>query len=168
MNAPIAIPRPVALGDVHDFIECCDQHVWFCNEGWISLHTAVDNLQALAERWGLVDEIGQDEVQRLMANAFAPAASIDLPADYAAQIVRLWELADPRDSWKHTGEPPPAPVDGERKQALYTPARSTIDAFWFVVRQGDPDHLMSWLAQHPADAPHLHEIWGRKCSIAAA
>jgi hypothetical protein len=38
--------------------------------GQIDLHEAVDKLQADAERDGLVDEIGQDEVQRVMAAAF--------------------------------------------------------------------------------------------------
>jgi hypothetical protein len=34
------------------------------------LHTAVDVLQADAETSGLVAEFGQDEVQRVLANAF--------------------------------------------------------------------------------------------------
>ena len=30
---------------------------------------------------------------------------------YVEQLVRQWELADPRDRWRHTGEPtPPAKV----------------------------------------------------------
>jgi hypothetical protein len=35
------------------------------------LHHAVDVLQADGERDGLVDQIGQDEVQRIIAEAFA-------------------------------------------------------------------------------------------------
>ena len=38
--------------------------------GALSLHDAVDGLQLLAEQWGLVDAIGQDEVQRLIAAPF--------------------------------------------------------------------------------------------------
>jgi hypothetical protein len=34
------------------------------------LHTAVDVLQADAERAGLVDRLGQDAVQKMMADAF--------------------------------------------------------------------------------------------------
>jgi hypothetical protein len=29
------------------------------------------------------------------------------PLSYAEQLVRQWELADPRDRWRHTGEPTP-------------------------------------------------------------
>jgi hypothetical protein len=36
----------------------------------IDLHSAVDVLQADAEASGLVRDLGQDEVQRLLANAF--------------------------------------------------------------------------------------------------
>jgi hypothetical protein len=38
--------------------------------GEFSLHDAVDVLQADAMRDGLVDEIGQDAVQEIMADAF--------------------------------------------------------------------------------------------------
>ena len=33
------------------------------------------------------------------------------PLGYAEQLVRQWEIADPRDRWRHTGEKaPPASV----------------------------------------------------------
>jgi hypothetical protein len=41
-------------------------------EGELDLHDAVDALQASAERDGLIDRIGQDAVQAIMATAFAP------------------------------------------------------------------------------------------------
>jgi hypothetical protein len=40
--------------------------------GELDLHDAVDELQAGAERDGLIDRIGQDAVQAIMATAFAP------------------------------------------------------------------------------------------------
>ena len=43
--------------------------------GEFDLHEAVDKLQADAERDGLVDRIGQDEVQRIIAETFALARS---------------------------------------------------------------------------------------------
>jgi hypothetical protein len=42
--------------------------LWHC--GALALPEAVDKLQADAVRDGLVDEIGQDEVQVIMADAF--------------------------------------------------------------------------------------------------
>ncbi len=112
MNAPLRVSETVDLGDVEDFRECCEVHAWYHAEGWISLQTAADNLQYLAERWSLVDEFGQDTVQAIIAEPFAIVRSeaVDEPFKFdrsAANIVRGWELADPRDAWKHTGETPP-------------------------------------------------------------
>jgi hypothetical protein len=94
----------------------------------------------------------------------------------AADIVQRWELADPRDAWRHTGEPPPpavvrnSDIGAKPKRAArpYRTPQSTIDDFWHAVRIGDSEYLAKWLAQHPLDAPHLHKIWGQKCSTAAA
>jgi hypothetical protein len=88
-------------------------------------------------------------------------------------IVKCWELADPRDAWKHTGAPPPPkhlrnsdisarPADQPRP---YRTPQSTIDAFSYVVSLGDSNRLARWLANHPADARHLFKIWKAKlCS----
>ena len=38
--------------------------------GALDLHDAVDGLQYLAEKWGLVDVVGQDEIQRVIAAPF--------------------------------------------------------------------------------------------------
>jgi hypothetical protein len=54
-----------------------------------------------------------------------------------------------------------------REPVPYRTPQSTIDAFWYVVRLDDPDYLARWLALHSADAPHLHEIWGRICTTVA-
>jgi hypothetical protein len=40
-------------------------------ENALDLHEAVDGLQADAERDGLVDDLGQDAVQEILAAAFA-------------------------------------------------------------------------------------------------
>jgi len=159
MNAPVRASDLAPLGDAHDFAECCGTDAWFYSNGWISLHTAVDNLQNLAERWGLIEEIGQDAVQAIMVDAFAPnevAEEPELPSDYAAQIVRQWEMADPRDRWHHTGELPPGnaepPAASRRKAAV---PQSTVDAFKFVVALGDPDHLARWLRGHSDVVPAL-------------
>jgi hypothetical protein len=78
----------------------------------------------------------------------------------AAAIVKRWELADPRDRWKHTGEKRPLVEDIalEFKPRPYTTARSTIDAFWYLVRLNDPDRLKSWMADHPSDEPTLIKL----------
>jgi hypothetical protein len=85
-----------------------------------------------------------------------------------ADLVRQWELADPRNRWRHTGEPPPSAGSGEDTSKLRAPMQpsrtpqSTIDAFWYVAGLGDVDHLARWLAQHPRDVVVLQKLWEAK------
>jgi hypothetical protein len=80
-------------------------------------------------------------------------------------VLTCWELADPRDAWRHTGEPaPPASVRnsdiaGKPQTPLpYCTPKSTIDAFFYVAALGDADRLLRWLKQHAQDAPYLRKI----------
>jgi hypothetical protein len=152
-NHPVA----AALDDIADFAECCEVHAWYHAEGWISLQTAVDNLQALAERWGLPGLHGQDEIQRIMA--YAPPAGIGVGKD----AIRRARGADA----------PPERIgqDGKSyslRQRVYHPPQSTIDAFWYVVRLDDAEYLKRWLAQHPRDAEALCKLWEGKNAAAKA
>jgi hypothetical protein len=70
----------------------------------------------------------------------------------AADLVAQWELADPRDAWRHTGEQPPRPiVEARSAPEPYRTPQATIDAFWYVVRLADPLRLGAWLDDHPKD-----------------
>jgi hypothetical protein len=60
---------PVAVLD--DFIDRCEAAVRRWQASYRSLHDALDGLQTEAAANGLVDSIGQDEVQQHMAEAFA-------------------------------------------------------------------------------------------------
>jgi hypothetical protein len=80
----------------------------------------------------------------------------------ADDLVTQWELADPRDRWRHTGEPPPPPEEEILVLRPYRTAQSTIDAFRYVVREGDPEYLEAWLGRHPKDAPYLRGLLGGK------
>jgi hypothetical protein len=61
-------PQPSAL-DVFTARASARAHLVSC--GYMDLVEAVDGLQLAAERTGLVDELGQDAVQLVMAAAFA-------------------------------------------------------------------------------------------------
>lgn len=77
-------------------------------------------------------------------------------------LVRQWELDDPRDRWKHTGEArPPVPAIPPSARPYSTP-RATIDAFFYVLGLGDVDYLTGWLTRHPMDAPTLQRLWEGK------
>ncbi|MCC8964894.1 hypothetical protein H8A95_21910 [Bradyrhizobium sp. Pear76] len=80
-------------------------------------------------------------------------------------LVTAWELADPRDAWRHTGEAPsPAHVRNSDisgsagRPPQYRTPQATIDAFRIVLDAGNPDRLATWLRNHPADAPALLEM----------
>jgi len=185
MNAPFGAPPdvsapsdlPADLANPKEvFAARCEARALLHISGELSLHDAIDELQTYAEASGLLDRIGQDEVQRIMGIAFT---AVDLLPDpdqdeleaaceheimlRAADMLRQWELADPRDSWRHTGEaPPPAAVrnsdvggNPERAPRPYCPAASTVAAFRLVAAAGDVQRLKAWLADRPKDAPLL-------------
>ena len=65
------IAQGIAIDPVAVFIARAEACALLYAAGEFDLHTAVDVLQADAERAGLVASIGQDEVQRIIAEAFA-------------------------------------------------------------------------------------------------
>jgi hypothetical protein len=74
MNAPIRKPL-VAEEEVRaDAVVRlrCHSRAKLWHDGEIDLHSAVDELQHPAEASGLIDAVGQDAVQGLMVEAFAP------------------------------------------------------------------------------------------------
>ena len=85
-------------------------------------------------------------------------------------IVMCWEMSDPRDAWRHTGEAaPPETVRNSDLGANLAPAsrpyrtpQSTVDAFFCVVRQDDAEQLRAWLRNHPRDAAFLLKLWKDK------
>ena len=156
MNAPVRASHLIPLGDVRDFAECCDDHAWFYANGWISLQTAVDNLQHLAERWALINEIGQDAVQRMIAYERTPEPPelSEYEIAYGQRIIMQWEAADAARSLPAAAKAPDR----------YHPAASTVAAFFVVARSQSAEYLARWLAEHPQDAPHLHKLWIEKCS----
>jgi hypothetical protein len=77
----------------------------------------------------------------------------------ASALVKRWEMADPRDRWRHSGEPPPEASDipTTERQPYRTP-QSVVDAFFYLVGLGDADRLAGWLRDHPKDVPTLLKL----------
>lgn len=98
-------------------------------------------------------------------------ADDDPPEWFVGGIMRQWELNDPRDRWRRSGDAPPAAHIrnsdiSARPTATpqYRTPRSTVEAFLYVVRLDDPEYLARWLAGHKRDAARLLKIWkARQC-----
>jgi hypothetical protein len=133
----------------------CDARALLFANGLLSLHEAVDELQTYAEKSGLVDRLGQDEVQRIMGVAFAAVDLLPGPEEPAADQISPAQLSSAAPDPRETVAP---------RSPAYRTAASTIAAFRYVTGLDDADYLTRWLANHPADAPELFKIWkGKRC-----
>ena len=114
-HAPSPRSDPVAAFELR-----CWARATLVREGEMAMQDAVDGLQADAMRNGVINQIGQDAVQSIMATAFS-----DVPC--------IPDITEP-----------------ESAKAPLGAARSTLDAAEFLVRQHDPASLKAWLARHTA------------------
>jgi hypothetical protein len=166
MNAPVRKPlvveREIRADPVEVFRLRCRSRAKLWHTGEIDLHTAVDELQQAAEARGLVDMIGQDAVQNLMVEAFAPLRDevpIDIPVDETfaeacrkadekqrrkpsdSRLERLRELMDDDISldraWRELNKRAPGDVP-----------TATLQAAEFLLQQNDPKRFKDWLARH--------------------
>jgi hypothetical protein len=69
IDRAIAIKR-INLLDV--FIERAEARAYLWSIGELTLHEAVDVLQADAERDGLIERVGADTLQQILSDAFRP------------------------------------------------------------------------------------------------
>lgn len=166
MNAPIITVKAArSINELRDlFAGACDNRADLYAAGFLTLHEAVDELQAIATLTGLVEAVGQDEVQLIIAGApsLVPDDLIEACEAQimlrAADTVRQWELDDPRDRWRHTGEPKPVMRPVVTQRAPYAPPQSTVDAFLYVAALDDIERLEAWLDDHRRDAPILLKL----------
>lgn len=72
-TARTSAPRTVLYADPREvFTARCAARASLYSSADLPLHDAVDVLQESAGTTGLIDRVGQDEVQRIIAAAFAP------------------------------------------------------------------------------------------------
>jgi hypothetical protein len=163
MTAPVR-QQDVRLAETR-FIERCRAKALAWQAGEISLHDAVDGLQQAAEAYGLVIELGQDAVQALMVEAFAPLRT-DLPprdehdgstfaaACDAADAEQRRKPSDPRierarrlmsdhvsfeRAWHELSERAPDDVP-----------IATLKAAGYLIRAGDEAGWRKWFDAHTA------------------
>jgi len=187
LNIPVRKSLPVAQEEVRaDPVEVfrlrCRSRAKLWHNGEIDLHTAVDELQHAAEASGLVDAIGQDAVQGLMVEAFAPLRD-DLPRDEydGSTFAEACRKADEKQRRK----PPNPRLDRLRRlmdddvsierawHELHERAPgdvpiSTLRTAEFLTQQNDPARFKTWLAHHnredrDAILRHLGKKRGPSC-----
>jgi hypothetical protein len=158
MTAPLRQQSRQHIADpVASFIARAKAKAVAWKTGEISLHDAVDALQQAAEAYGLVIELGQDAVQAIMVEAFAPARG-DLPRDHYDGSTFAAARPTPVDSrleklrrliaddvsleraWHEINTRAPDDV-----------AIATLWAAEYLVQQGDAERFRRWLDQHSAD-----------------
>jgi hypothetical protein len=177
MNAPARIraphsPAAARSSSLEIFVTRCKARAAQWAAGELDLHDAVDNCQQAAEAYGLVIELGQDAVQAIMVEAFAPVRD-DLPRDEGVvpdpideheepdvtssplksadddydglprTFAKLCREADERQARK-------AVNTARAPRVLDDVAPATLRAANFLIRQKDPARLRAWFAKHTA------------------
>jgi hypothetical protein len=164
MNAPVT----ASIIDARDVlaIKAATRAFLWWEYQFETLADAVDPLQAWAETNGLVDAIGQDAVQALIAEPFLrirtfeerqTAQSLD---DELDEYDRL-EIARRIERWEEADHLLPKPA--ATKKPIYRTPQSTIDAFWYTANT-EPGTLTDWLLDHPLDAPFLRKLAEARCT----
>jgi len=185
IEAAAARPDPIAI-----FIARAQARaiLWACGE--LDLHAAVDQLQADAERSGLIAELGQDGVQRLLADAFAPHCDVLASSEDQNEEISAAEPVAGDDTFaavcraadeKQWRQPRDERLDRLRAlladdvgldrawRELNTRApgdvpTATLEAAEYLMREKDPARMRAWLAQHtaPERAAILQHLERRK------
>jgi hypothetical protein len=135
--SPAARPSALAV-----FIARAEARAILWAAGEISLHDAVDQLWADAVRDGLVAKLGPDEVQRLLADAFAPQ----------------------RDDLPHDVDVVPDPARDETQAADGEVPKATLEAAEHLHWLGDLSRFQKWFDTHNAEqrAAILKHLEARK------
>jgi hypothetical protein len=135
--------------------------------GEFDLHDAVDVLQEAAIGSGLVEQIGQDAAQAIIAAAFAPARN-EVGADVIAPAVADTPYDDDPDGdysgLMHSFARLCMAADAEHKSKASNPrapafhiAASTLAAADYLTQQNDPARMCAWLAHR--SAREVEVIW---------
>jgi hypothetical protein len=179
MNVPVRQQRPQITDPLASFIARAKAKASAWKAGEISLHDAVDGLQQAAEAFGLVIELGQDAVQAIMVEAFAPLRD-DLPRDdydgstFAAacdaadekqrrkaedpHLEKLRRLLDDdvsiESAWHQVSRPLGVPI-------------ATLWTAEYLLQLGDLERFAKWFDRHSAQEraailQHLEKRKGRR------
>jgi hypothetical protein len=160
-RVPLCLADPTTVFTVR-----CETRAYLYGECELTLHEAVDVLPAAAADLGLIETIGQDRVQSIMADAFRPIQDADEAIEAVTlNVVEEGLTADCEDSDdEYDGLTSSFArmcrfADAEHAHTTIEPrcakrcnhvAVSTLRAARFLVLQGNPKRFTKWLAEHTA------------------
>jgi hypothetical protein len=179
MNAPARVRAPhsspaARVDPLKIFVARAEARAQLWFNGELTLHDAVDEMWAAAARSGLVEQLGADAVQRLLADCSAPYRD-DLPRHEDVGADDPWD--DP--GWIDAARDYHAARGKKVSTVTYTPdelarlralmaddvslerawsevnsshdvSLATIEAAEFLIQQKDPARLRTWLSKHTA------------------
>jgi hypothetical protein len=151
-----AVPVKRPADPVAVFTARCAARATLYAAGEFELTEAVDPLQASAVACGLLEMIGQDAVQAIMAAAFEPVRDDlagqddEVPGDeyegLSSTFARACEAADR----KHADEQQSINNRGELKRGQHCgiPISVQQTAEWLFFQAKDPKRFETWLLEH--------------------
>ena len=170
MNAPGR--KPVVVGEARaDPVEVfrlrCASRAKLWHTGQIDLHSAVDELQHSAEASGLIDAMGQDAVEGLMVQAFAPLRD-DLPRAEKKKPPADDEYHGPSPTFTAACRKADAERQARQKENRDHVSRgvpiATLHAAGYLLELGDLERWKKWFDGHsaPERAAILQHLEQRK------
>jgi hypothetical protein len=150
-SRPLAQVNLEAVSNVEVFSLRCEVRAFLVAEGEIDLHKAVDGLQASGVRLGLLEEIGQDAVQAIMAKTFAEARAVLPEVDFAehAWAAPGWReaaVAYHKERGTRVAVVEISPPGPSRPRV----AASIIQAAEYLIKEGEYEPLRAYVARHSA------------------
>jgi hypothetical protein len=162
MTAPLRQQRPHVIDPLPSFTERAKAKAAAWKAGEIDLHTAIDGLQQAAEAFGLVIELGQDAVQAIMVEVFAPLRD-DLPRDDydGSTFAAVCDAADE----KQARDPPDPHLEKLRRlldddvslesawHQVSRPLGVPVATLWaseYLLQLGDLERFAKWFDRHSA------------------
>jgi hypothetical protein len=149
IRPPPSTPSAKSIPAEEIFRERCEVRAILYEAGELELHEAVDVLQADAERTGLVEAIGQDAVQAIMAAAFSGEQST---SSFSPEEISEARLRAALASLTPEQRDDIAFKPTLKKEATDRPAaaKSTLRAADYLLKQNDPERMRRWMDKHTA------------------
>jgi hypothetical protein len=134
----------------------------------MNAHVRIENPAELIREFQRKEALFDKVCHDWAARSALGLASKQMAADHLQHLAEGWGLIEVYGQAEIQERMAEAFVWAERApedppKPKYKTPRSTIDAFWYVVRLKDPAHLLRWLDEHPRDSAFLKKLLEDRC-----